>query len=138
MNVYARNLERGKSRKLNRPESGMAFALVLRFLFFAAMVFMIVNLRLSYSEKAEKLNRESNAIKSKTHQLCREIEYLKIKKEQLSRWSNINRKIKKFHLALRPPKPNQVRMLSDSPGVTPARHLSGNNRALAASESRER
>ena len=82
-----------------------------------ALIFFAVNLRISFDEKAESLNREASRIKMKIHRFNMEIANLKIRKEALSSWDVIGNKIKSYNLALRPASSSQVRQLALIPAT---------------------
>jgi len=112
-NLHVRNLRKNRAVKKKTAESGFPFfSSVLKLIGLAVMVFAIVNVRISYNEKAENLNRESVKIKRKIHKLNREIEHLNIRKEALSSWPNVKKRIDEHQLALRMPAPSQVSHLA--------------------------
>jgi len=74
-------------------------------------IFVSVNARISFNEKAEGLNREIARTKSKIHQLDREIANLKVRREQLSSWPYISSRINQFKLGLRPAESKQIRRI---------------------------
>jgi len=112
MNVHIRNLRKNRVIKKKPVESGIPFvSTMVKLIVVAMLVFAIINVRVSYNEKAENLNREGIKIKRKIHKLNREIEHLTIKKEALSSWPNVKKKIEEYQLALRMPVPNQVAQL---------------------------
>ena len=68
-----------------------------------------VNIRIYYNQKAELLNRETARVERQIHELDREIENLKKRKEQLSSFANISRKNTAYKLGLRHADPHQIR-----------------------------
>lgn len=64
--------------------------------------------RVLFNQKTEELNKEATQIRMKIVHMNREIANLKIKKEELSAWPYISRRITQYNLGLRPADPKQV------------------------------
>lgn len=86
-------------------------SLVIKLSFMFALIFLAVNARIIYNQKAEQINREIARTKSKIHQLNREIANLKVRKEQLSSWPYISSRINMFKLGLQPADSKQIRKI---------------------------
>jgi hypothetical protein len=115
MNTYTKAFKAAQTPKTWRNQGAQSSWLVpvaIKLAMIGALIFFAVNLRISYDEKAEALNREASRIKMKIHRLNLEIANLKIRKESLSSWDNIGGKIKNYNLALRPAEPSQVRAIA--------------------------
>ena len=114
MNTYTKAFKPTQPPRSLRSKgaSSWVLQLVVNLAIMGALIFMAVNYRISYDEKAESLNREASRIKMKIHRLNLEIANLKIRKETLSSWENIGSKIKTYNLALRPADSDQVRHLA--------------------------
>ncbi len=72
------------------------------------LIFAAVNLRISFNQKIEQTNKDIARAKSRIHQLEREIDNLKNRKEELTSWPKIREKIVAYRLGLREANPNQV------------------------------
>lgn len=99
-----------RSSRVSAKRSWMV-SLVIKLSFMFALIFLAVNARIIYNQKAEQINREIARTKSKIHQLNREIANLKVRKEQLSSWPYISSRINMFKLGLRPADSKQIRKI---------------------------
>ncbi len=114
MNTYTKTFKPVKTPRAGRGAASNSWLLpvAIKLGLMGALIFLAVNYRISYDEKAESLNREASRIKMKIHRLNLEIANLKIRKENLSAWANIGGKIKTYNLALRPASASQVQRLA--------------------------
>ena len=128
MNTYTKAFKPTQAPRTGRNQASNPWLVpvAIKLGLMGALIFLAVNYRISYDEKAESLNREASRIKMKIHRLNLEIANLKIRKESLSSWDNIGSKIKNYNLALRPADSEQVRNLAlinlrtDSPTLAKA------------------
>lgn len=129
MNTYTKAFKPTQAPRTGRSQGSSSWLVpvAIKLGLMGALIFLAVNYRISYDEKAESLNREASRIKMKIHRLNLEIANLKIRKESLSSWDNIGSKIKNYNLALRPAEPDQVRGLAliggrvESPSIVRAK-----------------
>jgi cell division protein FtsL len=113
MNTYTKAFKPAQAPRSGRSQASNSWLFPLAMVgIMGALIFLAVNFRISYDEKAENLNREASRVKMKIHRLNLEIANLKIRKESLSSWDRIGSKIKSYNLALRPAEPDQVRGLA--------------------------
>ena len=77
-------------------------------------IFVLFSYRVSLGEKLTATARETAKVKREIHELDREIEALRIKKEDYSRWSYIKGQIDRYQLGLRVADPVQRRQLAVS------------------------
>lgn len=80
-------------------------------LFLGLVLFFVINYRISLKDETAQLNRQAIQTKHEIERYDREIEHLRLCKENLSRWSHIRNKIKQYNLALTVPCPGQIRQL---------------------------
>ncbi len=97
-------------RRYSQPggKSRWFTSMVLPVLVMFALIFGAFNLRISFNQKAEQANRDIARVRSKIHQLDREIANLKNRREELSSWPKIREKIVRYRLGLRAANPDQV------------------------------
>lgn len=102
-----------ETRRYSRTSAKRSWVvpLVIKLSFMFALIFLAVNARIIYNQKAEQINREIARTRSKIHQLNREIANLKVRKEQLSSWPYISSRINTFKLGLRPADSKQIRKI---------------------------
>lgn len=114
MNTYTKAFKPAQAPRTGRSQASSSWLapVAIKLGLMGALIFMAVNYRISFDEKAESLNREASRVKMKIHRLNLEIANLKIRKESLSSWDCIGTKIKNYNLALRPAEAEQVRSLA--------------------------
>jgi hypothetical protein len=114
VNTYTKAFKPSQAPRTWRSQSSTPwlFPVAVKLGLMGALIFLAVNYRISYDEKAESLNREASRIKMKIHRLNLEVANLKIRKESLSSWANIGSKIRNYNLALRPAEPEQIREIA--------------------------
>ena len=103
---------RGEYRRGHRVQQnskGWCITQFVLLLVMALLIFLAVNVRIYYNQKAELLNRETARVERQIHELSREIENLKKRKEQLSSFENIRLKNNTYSLGLRHANPMQIR-----------------------------
>ncbi len=103
-----RSTEDGRRSVQASGRSRWFSSMVLPVLVMFALIFAAFNLRISFNQKAEQANRDIARVRSKIHQLEREIANLKNRKEELSSWPKIREKIVRYRLGLRAANPDQV------------------------------
>ena len=112
MNIQAINM---KSTKRRRQAAKATFAskfyIVGGFLLIFSVVAFCLNYRTWLNRNIARIDKQTSAYRSKIHELDREIEALRIRKESLCSWSHVQNKIAYFSLDLRLPRPAQTQML---------------------------
>ena len=98
-------------RSTRKKESSRVWYLSLfgRLVFMAVLISIAVNVRIYYNQKADSLNREVARVENQIHEIDREIENLKKRKEQLCSFQNISRRNESCRLGLRHADPRQIR-----------------------------
>lgn len=99
-----------KGRHANKQKS-FSFAFLLNVAVILIIVFTATVYFVTIRAKSEILNKEAQKLRADIKELETEIKHLKMKKEQLSDWRYVSRKIKRYRLALSYPEPYQVRSL---------------------------
>ena len=119
-------------RSARKKESSKIWYLSLfgKLVFMAVLISIAVNIRIYYNQRADSLNREVARVESMIHEIDREIENLKKRKEQLCSFRNISRKNEVCRLGLRHADPRQVRrtVLIRKSVVSEGFQVSGNAR----------
>lgn len=101
-----------RERERNRPQGKpWVFSLLGKFLLIPVAIFAAAILRVSYADKAEKLERQAVIIRAEINFLDKEIQNLKGKREELYSLRHIESKIKEYRLGLRQTKNEQLRYL---------------------------
>ena len=110
MNTYTKAFKPPKASQARRGGAARPWFLgfALKTALMGALIFAALNYRISYSAKAENLNREASRIKMKLHKIDLEIASLQIRKDNLCSWSYIGGRIRDCNLALRPAESSQV------------------------------
>ena len=103
-----------------------------RLIFMAILICVAVNIRIYYNQRTELLNREVVKLQYQIHELDREIENLKKRKEELCSFSNVVKRIREEKLGLRYATPQQIRrtvlVRRDSEGINlAAQHPENSN-----------
>jgi hypothetical protein len=113
MNLQARTLRKRNDRSKQQTANRLAgrVRVVIYLILILGSAFAIANYRISLNDKINRLERDANKEQERLHQLQLEIENLRVKKERLCRWEHIRRKIQEYNLALRLPRPSQVKTL---------------------------
>lgn len=134
MNIQARNLTNRKSRA--RGEAGrsilMRLWVLLNVIVIISAAFLIVNYKIALNQDINTAEREINKVKGELHQLDREMEALRIRRENLSSWEYIRVRIAYYNLPLRQPAPDQTRQL-----VMTTNRYTNTETATAENRSRE-
>lgn len=114
MNLQAREIKPKKQvrRNVGRRSGGFGLLAIFHILVMAAILFFIVNYRISLKDDIGRLNRDADHLKREIHRYDRELEHLKLKKENLCRWGYIRQKIVAYKLPLIYPEPGQVKLVS--------------------------
>jgi hypothetical protein len=113
MNIQAINM---KSTKRRRNAAGKATVagkiyIVAGVLLVFGVVSLVLNYRTWLNKKIANIDKQTVHYRQKIHQLDREIEDLRIRKESLSNWTHIQSRIGFLNLELRLPAPSQVQRL---------------------------
>ena len=113
MNIQARNLQKKTRAKHAAGGSlGMKIWVVFNIIVMLGAIFLVANYRISLNQDIAGLERETSRYERKVHQLEREIETLRIKREKLCSWDHVRVRIAKLGLSLRMPEPYQVQRLA--------------------------
>ncbi|MBR2427831.1 MAG: hypothetical protein IKB16_13930 [Lentisphaeria bacterium] len=98
-----------RERERNRPQSKpWVFSLLGKFLLIPVAAFAAAVLRISYADKAEKLEQQAVSIRAEINFLDKEIQNLKGKREELYSLRHIESKIREYRLGLRQTKNEQL------------------------------
>ncbi|UDQ97690.1 hypothetical protein AAEX28_11875 [Lentisphaerota bacterium WC36G] len=117
-----------KNKSRLRSVLAMAFTFMLMLLIIGTGV----SYKVSLTEEINNNGREAAKIDTKIKSLKREIAYLKIRREELSSWDNIKKKIVQFKLPLKPARYGQIVVIDSGP----SRHtVKGNKRAVVSAHS---
>lgn len=101
-----------RERERNRPQGKpWVFPLLGKFLLIPVVFFAAAALRVSYADKADKLERQAVIIREEIRFLDKEIQNYKGKREELCSKEHIEAKIKEYRLGLRLTKNEQWRYL---------------------------
>lgn len=122
MNIQAINMKSTKRRRQAASKAGFAgkfYAVGVCLLIFGIVAFCF-NYRTWLNRNIARIDKETSVYRSKIHELDREIEALRIRKESLCSWSHIQNKIAFFSLDLRLPNPSQTQRLVVSLDGVPA------------------
>ncbi len=113
MNIQAINMKSTKRRRQAAAKAtfGSKFYVVGGFLLIFGIVACCLNYRTWLNRNIARIDKETSGYRLKIHELDREIEDLRIRKESLSSWSHIQNKITFFDLNLRLPRSAQTQML---------------------------
>ena len=113
MNLQAREIKSRKTarRTFGRRTGGFGLPAIFHLLAMGAVLFFIVNYRISLRDDIGRLGRDADRLKRDIHRYDRELEHLKLQKENLCRWSYIRQKIVAYKLPLAYPEPGQVKVV---------------------------
>lgn len=103
------NIRRGQRQQENTKKWTSLFA---QLVVIAILICIAVNIRIYYNQRAELLNREVVKLEYQIHELDREIENLKKRKEELCSFSNVMKRIREENLGLHHALPQQVRKIA--------------------------
>ena len=103
------DVHRGKKQQENTKKWYASF--FVRLIFMAILICIAVNIRIYYNQRTELLNREVVKLEYQIHELDREIENLKKRKEEICSLPNITEQIRKKNLGLRFARPQQIRRI---------------------------
>ena len=98
-----------RGRKQQENSRVWYVSLIARLILIAVLIFIAVNVRIYYNQRAELLTREIASVEYQIHELDREIENLKKRKETLASFENITRRNRVAQLGLRHADPSQIR-----------------------------
>ena len=113
MNIQAINLKSTRRRRQATAKATFAskIYIVAGFLLIFAIVAFCLNYRTWLNKNIARIDKETVAYRKKIHELNREIEDLRIRKESLSSWTHIQNRITALKLSLRLPRPAQTQKL---------------------------
>ena len=113
MNIQAINLKSTNRRR--KAATKATFTSKIYVVFGFVLVFVVVASCLNYrtwlNKNIARIDKETAAYRRKIHELNREIEDLRIRKESLSSWTHIQNRIRVLRLDLRLPRPVQTQKL---------------------------
>jgi|GEM_PF-6030005 len=107
----------------NKPVGVIGLMTLFEMLVLGIVLFFIVNYRISLKDDIGRMTRQAAVLKSEIDRYDREIENLKLRRENLSRWAHIRSKIKQYNLPLAFPNPGQVKqvvIVRDLPALSAA------------------
>ena len=98
-----------RGRKQQENSRVWYVSLIARLILIAVLIFIAVNVRIYYNQRAELLTREIASVEYQIHELDREIDNLKKRKETLASFENITQRNRVAQLGLRHADPSQIR-----------------------------
>jgi cell division protein FtsL len=112
-----------KNKKTDKRRNGdsnihvgfQALTAVLNVVILLSVIFCIANARIVLNNKIDKLDEEARKLRVKISRMRLEAENLRMRREKLSSWTEISRRIAKFDLKLRAPRHTQIRKLAIVP-----------------------
>ena len=113
MNIQAINMKSTKRRRKAASKATFASKIYVvgGFLLIFGVVAFCLNYRTWLNRNIARIDKETSAYRRKIHQLDREIEDLRIRKESLSSWAHIQNRIMVLDLDLRLPRPAQTQKM---------------------------
>jgi hypothetical protein len=138
MNIQAINLKSTRRRRQATAKATFASKIYIvgGFLLVFGVVAFGLNYRTWLNKNIARIDKETATYRKKIHQLNREIEDLRIRKESLSSWTHIQNRITVLKLNLRLPRPVQTQRLvvnlDGAPVITNKPDVSGNKVAMAS------
>jgi len=114
MNLQTRDIRSRRPVKKNtgnKPVGVIGLMTLFELLLLGVVLFFIINYRISLKDDIGRMTRQAASLKSEIDRYDREIEHLKLRRENLSRWAHIRSKIKQYNLALTFPNPGQIKQL---------------------------
>lgn len=112
MNLQSRNvvLSRGGTKRGKEQKSwAFKFYVLLYLLVTASVFFGAANYRIDLNRKINELRRSSSRAKLEIYEMERDIQALKLAKQQLSSPENIRKRIAEYNMQFRPYEASQVR-----------------------------
>jgi len=114
MNLQTREIRSRRPVKKNtgnKPVGVIGMMTLFELLVLGIVLFFIINYRISLKDDIGRMTRDAAAGKAKIDRFEREIEHLKLRRENLSRWAHVRSKIKQYNLAMVFPNPGQIKQL---------------------------
>ncbi|WP_294506926.1 hypothetical protein [uncultured Victivallis sp.] len=109
MNIQPGKLKRQrKSTQTAGATLGARLAAMVKFGLFLGVIAAVLNIYIYLNQRITETDRAIRKTEQEIARTDREIAQLRIRREQLSRWEHIRRKIVQFNLGLREPAPGQV------------------------------
>ena len=123
MNIQAINLKSTRRRRQATTKATFVSKIYIVgvFLLIFGVVAFCLNYRTWLNKNIARIDKETAVYRRKIHELNREIEDLRIRKESLSSWAHIQNRITVLKLSLRLPRPVQTQRLVINFDSTPAR-----------------
>ena len=108
--------------------------LIFNVLLMSSIIFAAFCIQVHLNDKTEQLAREKTLIMKQIQEKQTEIQSLRLEKEKLCSWENVNAKIREYNLALRSANPSQLRQMKrfDASVDTPA-NFNGDTRVADTS-----
>ncbi len=143
MNIRPRMVNNSRNRNRKQQHSSWSRAgKVFMLLFLMITAFVVINTRVSLSQKMSEIKNDSTNITKRIHAVERNIEMLRSQKEELSSYSYICKRIADYKLPLAMPRPDQtmqlVMLASPTASHTDQIISSKPNQAYAANNERAR
>ncbi|MBU8901393.1 MAG: hypothetical protein KOO69_01500 [Victivallales bacterium] len=113
MNIQAINLKSTNRRRQAATKATFTskMSVVMGFVLVFGLFAACLNYRTWLNRNIARIDKETSAYRRKIHELNREIEDLRIRKESLSSWSHIQNRIRVLRLDLRLPRSIQTQNL---------------------------
>ena len=113
MNIQAISLKSTNRRRKAATKATFTSKMyvVMGFVLVFGLLAACLNYRTWLNKNIARIDKETSAYRRKIHELNREIEDLRIRKESLSSWSHIQNRIRVLRLDLRLPRPAQTQKL---------------------------
>lgn len=133
MNIQAINLKSTKRRRQAATKATFASKIYVvgGFLLIFGVVAFCLNYRTWLNKNIARIDKETSAYRRKIHELDRELEDLRIRKESLCSWAHIQSRITALNLDLRLPRSYQTQKLVINDDI-PADSLSDSKVAMAS------
>ena len=105
--------------------------LIFNVLLMSSIIFAAFCIQVHLNDKTEQLAREKTLIMKQIQEKQTEIQSLRLEKEKLCSWENVNAKIREYNLALRSANPSQLRHMKRFDGRIDAPSLYGGDTRVA-------
>ena len=138
MNIQAINLKSTQRRRHNATQASPSSKIYIvgGFLLFFIFAALLLNYRTWLNKNIAQIDKQTSSYRRKIHELKREIENLRIRKESLSSWPHIRNRIVALRLNLKLPSPAQVEALvvnfDEAPADTDKKDVRNTKIAMAS------
>ena len=114
----------GDGAETGRQTSPWIAGLIFKMALMMIIIFAAFFARVHLNDKTEQLAREKTLITKQIQERQTEIQSLRLEKEKLCSWENVNAKIREYNLALRSANPSQLRQMKrfDASVETPSNY----------------